>query len=56
LAKAVRSDTSGPCDERSGVRLAAMTCGIPDPRACGTQRSVAHVMTAKIAGLANSGA
>ncbi len=40
FAAAVRSETSAPSVVLSGLWLAAMTCGMPDPRAAGKVRRV----------------
>ena len=40
FATAVRIDTNGPSPSACGSRAAAITCGMPDPRAAGTHRSV----------------
>lgn len=56
LARLSRSDTNSPrCDGEVRVSSAASTCGIPEPAAPGTQRSVNHTSAAVSAGIQTSG-
>lgn len=55
LTETVRSETR-PVIARSGSCVAAITWGMPDPRAAGAMRAVSQAIAAKPAGVTISGA